>query len=317
MIRLKSSPKVAESHYLLLKTRIQTRARNILLGRIGTTGDRPDINPNIEAYLQSLRDDDETLHHLITAPADQLRGIIANYQQHYYVAGSAVNDLRVLYNLFIESVYDKTSHFNKLNFIKDIDLDTCVYCNRSYIYYLSGMADSPIKPEIDHFYPKSIYPYLGLSFYNLIPSCSTCNSPDAKGALDPVDEDLINPYELDSDSQFLFTYKINTIDALRPLSHKYDIQVKLKYKIDGHNEIFKLEKLYEQHSDHVLELIVKSKGRYAEAFRRYLQSYSELKFDDFEIDRLILGNYASIKEVNKRPLAKLYQDIGRELKLIK
>ena len=75
--------------------------------------------------------------------------------------------------------------------------------------------------------------------------------------------------------------------------------------------------MYAQHADHVLELLVKSKGRYAEAYRRYLKSYSGMKFDDFEIERLILGNYASPDDVHKRPLAKLYQDIGRELGLIR
>lgn len=29
--------------------------------------------------------------------------------------------------------------------------------------------------QFDHFYDKSDYPYLSMSLYNLIPSCSSCN----------------------------------------------------------------------------------------------------------------------------------------------
>ncbi|TCL67476.1 hypothetical protein EV196_10232 [Mariniflexile fucanivorans] len=42
-----------------------------------------------------------------------------------------------------------------------------------------------IKPELDHYYPKSLYPYFGVSFYNLIPSCQSCNGLGVKGENDP------------------------------------------------------------------------------------------------------------------------------------
>ncbi len=80
--------------------------------------------------------------------------------------------------------------------------------------------------------------------------------------------------------------------------------------------IFKLDKLYEQHSDHVIERVIKSKVAYSKQYRDYLKSYTELKFSDSEIDRMILGNYANKTEIHKRPLAKFYQDIGKELGLI-
>jgi hypothetical protein len=51
--------------------------------------------------------------------------------------------------------------------------------------------------------------------------------------------------------------------------------------------------------------------------RAYLHTYRGLKFNDSEIDRMILGNYSKEDEIHKRLLSKLYQDIGRELGLIK
>jgi len=44
--------------------------------------------------------------------------------------------------------------------------------------------------------PKSIYPYLATSFYNLIPSCPRCNGFGAKGSQDSYTDELKNPYEI-------------------------------------------------------------------------------------------------------------------------
>lgn len=316
MIGLKLNPDAAEAHFQVVLPLIQRRAGNILNGWIGRGEDRPVLTPVMRTYLQDLRDNGMSVKNLVKALPHTLRDIIASTNMHYPQFQTNFHDKRVLKNLFVESVYDHED-FNKLDFIKRIDLDTCAYCNRNYVYYLSGMEAKPIKPQIDHFYPKTKYPYLGVSFYNLIPSCSTCNGFEAKGELCPIELGLVSPYELTDFDQFKFTYKVHKIDVLRPLSGKHHIDVQLQHKIDSHNVVFRLEKLYQQHSDHVLELIIKSKSKYAPAYRRYLQNYTSLKFDDFEIDRLILGNYSGRHQVHKRPLAKLYQDIGRELKLIR
>jgi hypothetical protein len=84
----------------------------------------------------------------------------------------------------------------------------------------------------------------------------------------------------------------------------------------GHLNTFKLDDLYKQHADHVLELIIKSKVAYSGRYRKYLHDFTGLQFNDDEIDRMILGNYSREEDIHKRPLAKLYQDIGKELGLI-
>ena len=316
MVGLKLNPKAVDAHYKVVAPLLTRRADNILHGRIGRGDDRPIVTPQMQMYLTDIRDNPLSLSGLIRALPQNLPGIIASHRQNFPQFERNLDDKRVLKNLFVESAYDHDD-FNKLDFIKMIDLDTCAYCNRNYIYYLSGMEARPIKPQIDHFYPKAKYPFLAVSFYNLIPSCTTCNGFEAKGELCPIELGLVNPYELTDFDQFKFTYKIHKIDVLRPLSGKHHIDVKFSSKIDSHDQLFRLEKLYQQHSDHVLELIIKSQSRYAPAYRRYLESYTSLRFDNFEIERLLLGNYAKKSEVHKRSLAKLYQDIGRELKLIR
>lgn len=56
---------------------------------------------------------------------------------------------------------------------RQLGVEVCPYCNRMYTTTLSGKCR--IRSDFDHFYPKSRYPYLAVSLFNLIPSCSMCN----------------------------------------------------------------------------------------------------------------------------------------------
>lgn len=49
----------------------------------------------------------------------------------------------------------------------------CPYCNRMYTTTLYGKKR--VRPDFDHFYPQSRYPYFAVSLFNLIPSCNVCN----------------------------------------------------------------------------------------------------------------------------------------------
>ena len=63
--------------------------------------------------------------------------------------------------------------YNAHSLVNNLNLSTCVYCNRQYI---TPVKDVKLRPALDHFYPKSVYPILALCFFNLIPSCDICNS---------------------------------------------------------------------------------------------------------------------------------------------
>lgn len=49
-----------------------------------------------------------------------------------------------------------------------------------------------IQKYVDHVLPKSLYPFLALHAFNLIPICNECNS-DEKRAKDPLNHTLANP----------------------------------------------------------------------------------------------------------------------------
>src|SRR5690606_37151236 len=49
----------------------------------------------------------------------------------------------------------------------ELNVKTCPYCNRQYTFTIEKGTKN-IRPEFDHFHSKSEFPYLALSFYNLI-----------------------------------------------------------------------------------------------------------------------------------------------------
>lgn len=313
MIKLNKNETEADEHFLKVKSLIQTRITSVIrIGRIGRAPNTINLTANITAFLNGLLDDNQ-LSDLIKIAPENIPGVIAGLSAMYpqFIIPKSKENL-ILRNVFISHGYDNVK-FDKHEFIRRINIDTCPYCNRNYVYYLSKKSE--IKPQIDHFFPKTQFPFLALSFYNLIPSCQTCNGFGAKEEKDPAIVNLINPYLLEHHN-FRFTYKVNNINFLNPLLDKSSITVKFLHSLQGHLDVFKLEELYAQHADHVLELVIKSKIAYSEEYRKYLSNYTGLKFSDAEIDRMILGNYSKEEEIYKRPLAKLYRDVGKDLGLI-
>jgi len=138
-----------------------------------------------------------------------------------------------------------------------------------------------------------------------------CNH--TKGSKDTYKDKLLSPYEIE-DNTFQLTYRLRNINFRQVKKQKYNVnnsfEIEFK-KIDKYsNKYFKLDKLYEQHKDVVLELLIKR--------TIYSKSYIEeikrnFHFTDDEIYRFLFCNYKESDEFNKRPLSKLIKDITDEL----
>jgi len=223
------------------------------------------------------------------------------------------NKYKLLFYIFVEKGYEKffsqgknERKYSAYGFVEKLGLKSCPYCNRNYTFVVRRRK---LIPEIDHFYPKTIYPYLAVNFFNLIPSCQTCN----KTKTNDVDFAWINPYDINTKS-FQFTYKPNGIDFVALEKEKYNFD-SFEIKINGNEEnikTFKLRELYEQHKDIVLELLIK-KAYYPKS---YIEELAGFGFSKSEIYRYLLGNYSDDKDLHKRPLSKLIKDISEELGLI-
>jgi hypothetical protein len=221
-----------------------------------------------------------------------------------------------VYHAFVTIEYNNNSNFSKENFLNIIGIKCCPYCNRVYIHTVKG-KNKTVKAEIDHFYIKEKYPYLALSFYNLIPSCSFCNGASGKHDKDCMIEKIINPYDI-KDDEIKFTFDIKNIENYYS-NNPNAIRVKLNTskRLSVNNETFHLADLYATHDDHAMELIFKSQIKYPITYRKFLQSaFSGLNLTEDEVNRLIVGNYINKEDFHKRPLSKLYYDIAKELDLI-
>lgn len=316
MVPLQVNNPFAEIHYLLVKDNIIHHINRILIaGKIKKNKVDVNLSPELRGYLTVLSDEtNNSLKDLITLSPQELARYVNDQNNSSSSFINLINaDNIILKNIFVIHGYEKG--LDKWQFINRITIDTCSYCNRNYIYTTS--KNKKIKPEIDHFFPKSKYPVLGLSYFNLIPSCKSCNGFGAKEENDPHRFGLLNPYLLNN-SDFVFTHKIKNIAIINPLVGKSDVEIHFKSALIGHLDVFNLKDLYELHNDHALELIIKKRIKYSKKYRDYLNSYSSsgLKFSKSELDRMILGNYSLEKEQHKRPLSKLYQDLGKELGLI-
>lgn len=323
MVPIKINNALAEEHYENIKMNLLDQIERVLdaggINKIPRHSDNYliEFSDTLEGDLESfIADPENNLKPLITLKPDLLENKIddliidrPNYLNVWH------DDNLILKNIFIDNVYESKS-FDKWVFINNINIDTCPYCNRNYIY--TSKKNKKVKPEIDHFYPKHRYPIFGISYYNLIPSCETCNGQACKHTKDPFTEHIISPYLINK-GDFVISHKIKKISIINPLSGKSDVAVFFKNNpsIEPNLETFNLENLYELHYDHAIELVIKRNLKYSKKYRDYLKSYSALKFSDSEIDRMVLGNYALEKEQHKRPLSKMYQDIGKELGLIK
>lgn len=71
------------------------------------------------------------------------------------------------------------SKFQNLKYviINSFGQNVCPYCNIDYCYSSSEYKKySSFRADLDHFLPKSVYPYFALSLSNLVPVCGVCNS---------------------------------------------------------------------------------------------------------------------------------------------
>lgn len=305
-----SSLAIVDAHFDTVLVRLQKSITYVLNNGCKYKGRTYTAIGNERTFLNSLKQN-PNLKRLVTASPDELAVLRRFMLMRFPDIHLNNNNLnRLLYKIFVSDGYGILDNHA---FIAKLKIDTCPYCNRNYIYSLS--KSGKIKPELDHYYPKSLYPYFGVSFYNLIPSCQTCNGLGVKAENDPFFKKMESPYLIKSED-YKFTFDLTKLDYLSPLDGKSSVEVKFSKQIDGNVDILKLDQLYKLHNDHVLELIVKSKVNYNDKYRKYLKDFKGLNFSDAEIDRVLIGNYTSLKELHKRPFSKLYRDIALELGLI-
>ncbi|TFD99103.1 hypothetical protein E2605_03210 [Dysgonomonas capnocytophagoides] len=198
----------------------------------------------------------------------QSKATKAEYEDGKYQTNGSDTDGRVLIDhfneimrwLFIDNMYETTlnkAHLNKLQFIEDLKLKICPYCGRQHINVAQSPGYRESKPNIDHFLPKSLYPFLAISFRNLIPCCSVCNEMANKGSYDPIEPTLglHNPYIFD-DNSVGFVGIFNESNEQDEDGYSVDIMCTPTTLDKGYKEVLKLLPFYQQEQLKIQDLYI-------------------------------------------------------------
>lgn len=201
--------------------------------------------------------------------------------------------------------------YNAYDLASKLDVNTCVYCNRNYTSTVAGI----IRPQFDHYFAKDRYPLLALSFYNLIPSCSICNS-QIKGKRELSLIEHLHPYLDNHIKDFRFSYSYNS-------KEKHGISINIKHSTENSKakntfEFFKTEKIYNAHIDELKELI-KIRETFSDKYLEILSSQILVgtEIGRSELYQLAFGVHAEEDKVCLRPFSKFKKDILTELGIFK
>lgn len=204
---------------------------------------------------------------------------------------------------------------------KVVGRNTCTYCNRLYTFTViqkdaktRRVNDKTriTRPQFDHWFPKKKYPLFGLSFYNLIPSCSVCNS-SVKSDESFLLTTHIHPYIEERDQKYRFSYDLEPDGSPKVILHTHGDKAKRTAKD------LKILEIYTEHSEYELKDILELRFKYSD---NYLDVLFNDTFNLGEVDkkdayRILFGVEIDPNEFHKRPFSKFKYDILKELKVIR
>lgn len=265
------SREVLEEYYTIYSTDVKTRFSSLLAGnhlevvRYGITYHCKITTDAVRNFFIKYSQDDN-LRKLLTGDLDDIRAIIQEImaidphfmsqitkaKHNIKQKGKGpfdVEDLNAMFHkMFVEEFYEKTDIFNKNQLVEWKSFQICPYCGARTIITYDGTGNHTIKAVIDHYLPKSKFPYFAISFQNLFPVCTECNDIHNKSENNPLTSDfskerLMHPYSFDSSAlSFVASYKR---EGDMNLSN-FDLTVcysEPRYR-EGYNDVVAIENYY-------------------------------------------------------------------------
>jgi len=228
----------------------------------------------------------------------------SNLEEHKRTIEAIRKDLNFIFNYKGFNEGTKSTNGKKWNrheFIMRLGVKVCPYCNRQYITSYEGEADDmKTTADADHYYPKAEYPILQMNIFNLIPSCSVCNSR-MKGK---NKKKHLYPY-VDSSDSLIFEIPIEIGERVS----KILIDTKGIERAEASVDVFKLDKVYQAHLAEASEI----KERATEYFELDEKAYEATY--GLKVPFNIFNTWFSFmeKDISSEPLIKLRQDIFKQL----
>lgn len=188
----------------------------------------------------------------------------------------------------------------------------CPYCQQNFSFTVIGEAKGSFRPTLDHFYPKSKYPYLSLSLFNLVPSCYVCNS-SLKGAKNFFYLRHLHPF---SDEESVY-FNLDILDYIRRRESKdfemeLNIQPQKSAALINSIQSFLLKERYEVHTP---------------TLKIFIDNLDNWLLRDFTKFRDILGGHSvfeeqhalsfNISNYKNEFLGKIKKDLYEQMKALK
>lgn len=237
-----------------------------------------------------------------------------------YLRANAADSLYLKYHNILKSLSDIFNYKDKISENKSRSYmiaqmkghDSCTYCNRQYTQTIvrdGGKNDGNriARPQLDHWFSQQLFPLMSLSFFNLIPSCSLCNST-AKGNAIFRFQTHIHPYlKTDPTLGFNFNYRAG-VNNKWELFIENDTDIREKNMIDA----FHLREVYAYHSQLELKDIMDFAYGHNETYLDTLFNQILIKFPNKtkeDIYCMFFGAKMHEKDFLDRPMSKLKCDI--------
>lgn len=216
---------------------------------------------------------------------------------------------------FGELLSDKIFSYNSfrrssecINLLRNIGFDsaTCPYCNHNVLDIVHNasrhkVSGSTAYLDIDHFFSKVQNPFFAVSFFNLLPSCHSCNSIDKGDKLFALDTH-IHPYQESFDDLYRFRISLKALLG-DPIDHIYIDKVGARAN-DNTVVDFNLQDRYSKRIDEA--------GKLVELFLKYKWTFGKAEENIF-IDCIMQGIPREKRKILKFSSAKLKRDVLLQL----
>jgi|JI10StandDraft_1071094.scaffolds.fasta_scaffold44372_4 hypothetical protein len=197
-----------------------------LLGKVNLSDDYQKDFPNIDKYIYLATN-------LKSIISSKLNLILNKYDPFLtgQIAGISKAEKLLISQIFCYSEFFQTPNskwYYGLNFAKALNITICPYCNRSDIKSTFDVNGTKITgPTIDHFLLQSDYPFLVMSFYNLVPSCFDCNTKlKHEKKFDLIH--FLYPFEDSIENCARFKIYQNDLEVKNKLTSTNDLKVKIE-----------------------------------------------------------------------------------------
>lgn len=199
----------------------------------------------------------------------------------------------------------------------------CPYCNLETIEVIEYTDDITLEDkkqallDLDHFYPRSRFPFFALSFFNLVPSCNKCNQRIKKDLNFRITTH-INPFDRAFDDYFEFS----TDKPIQPNNVKNDFNVIFKQK-SFNGTIFPDDTIRDLRLISRLETKKKRLTQFVKAIDRHNdgKSTANILFDANGLCKVTIkdtledyGVTSDRNDIHKHQLSKIFRDIYSTIK---